>query len=54
MILEMDFPEPAAIDACLASPIRPESHAATIEVMKLVVGCLYHLVTEARALSPSV
>ncbi len=26
MILEMDFPDQAALDACLASPIRPESH----------------------------
>ncbi len=53
MILEMDFPDQAAIDACLASPIRPESHAATVEVMKLFDGRFYHLVTEARVLSPS-
>ncbi len=53
MILEMDFPNQAAIDACLASPIRPESHAATVEVMKLFDGRFYHLVADATVLSPS-
>jgi hypothetical protein len=53
MILEMDFPDMAAIEACLASPIRPESHAATMEVMKLFDGRFYHLVTEATVLSPA-
>ena len=50
MILEMDFPNQAALDACLASPIRPESHAATEAVMTLFDGRFYHLVGEARAL----
>ena len=54
MILEMDFPDQAAIDACLASPIRPESHNATVEVMKLFNGRFYHLVAEATELAPSV
>ncbi len=53
MILEMDFPDQAAIDACLASSIRPESHAATVEVMKLFEGRFYHLVTEATVLPPA-
>ena len=53
MILEMDFPDQAAIDACLASSIRPESHAATEEVMKLFEGRFYHLVAEAKVLDPA-
>jgi hypothetical protein len=53
MILEMDFPDQAAIDACLASPIRPESHAATVEVMKLFDGRFYHLVADATVLPPA-
>ncbi len=53
MILEMDFPDMAAIEACLASPIRPESHAATLEVMKLFEGRFYHFVAEATVLSPA-
>ena len=53
MILEMDFPDQEAIDDCLASAIRPESHAATVEVMKLFDGRFYHLVAEAAVLAPS-
>ena len=53
MILEMDFPDMAAIDACLASPIRPESHQATLEVMKLFDGRFYHLIGEITALAPA-
>ena len=53
MILEMDFPDMQAIEDCLASPIRPESHAATLEVMKLFDGRFYHLVSEAAVLTPA-
>ena len=53
MILEMDFPDQAALDVCLASSIRPESHAATVEVMKLFEGRFYHLVAEAKVLDPA-
>ena len=53
MILEMDFPDMAAIEDCLASSIRPESHAATEQVMKLFNGRFYHLVTEAKVLTPA-
>ena len=53
MILEMDFSDQAAIDACLASNIRPESHAATEEVMRLFEGRFYHMVTEATVLPPA-
>ena len=52
MILEMDFADMAAIERCMASPIRPESHAATVEVMKLFDGRFYHLVAEASVLAP--
>ncbi len=50
MILEMDFADMAAIERCLASSIRPESHAATVEVMKLFDGRFYHLMGEATTL----
>ena len=52
MILEMDFADQAAIDRCLASPIRPESHAATERVMTLFDGRFYHLIAEATVLPP--
>ena len=53
MILEMDFPDMAAIDACIASTIRPEAHAATEKVMTLFDGRFYHYVTEATVLPPA-
>ena len=51
MILEMDFPDQAAINACLASPVRTESRAATQAVMALFEGRYYHLVTQATSLT---
>ena len=53
MILEMDFPDMDAIEACLASPVRTEAKAATERVMTLFEGSYYHLVTEARTLDPA-
>ncbi len=53
MILEMDFPDMKAIEACLASSIRPESHEATEKVMTLFDGRFYHYVTEATVLAPA-
>ena len=52
-ILEMDFSDQQALDACLASSIRPESHAATEAVMTLFDGRFYHLVNEAAVLAPA-
>ena len=53
MILEMDFEDMKAIEDCMASKIRPESHAATEAVMQLFDGRFYHLVAEATVLDPA-
>lgn len=53
MILEMDFPDMAAIEDCLASPIRPKAHAATEAVMQLFDGRFYHFIAEARSVPPA-
>ncbi len=50
MILEMDFPSMAAIKNALDSPLRPQAHAATLEVLRLFEGRFYHLINESRAL----
>jgi hypothetical protein len=50
MILEMDFPDQAALEACLASSARPAAHAKTEEVMTLFEGRFYHLVADAKTL----
>ena len=44
---------PIAIDECMASAIRPQSHDATEKVMTLFEGRFYHYVTEATVLAPS-
>lgn len=51
LVLEMDFPDMQAIEACLASSIRPEAHAATEKVMMLFEGRLYHCIGDARVLA---
>lgn len=53
MILEMDFEDMKAIEDCMASKIRPESHAATEKVMQLFDGRFCHLVAEATVLAPN-
>ena len=53
MILEMDFPDMKAIEECMASKIRPESHKATENVMTLFEGRFYHYVTAATVVSPT-
>ncbi len=53
MILEMDFPDMAAIEDCLASSIRPQAHAKTEEVMQLFDGRFYHFVAQARTVDPA-
>ena len=51
MTLEVDFPDMEAMEDCLASSIRPESHAKTIDVMQLFDGRFLHFVAQARSLS---
>ncbi len=53
ILLEMDFPDMKAVDECMASKIRPESHEATERVATLFEGRFYHYVTEAKVLSPA-
>lgn len=50
IIFEMDFLDQAALEACLASAIRPESHAATEAVMRMLESRFHQLVSEARTL----
>lgn len=53
MIMEMDFSDRASMRESLASPIREEAHAATLEVMRLFEGRFYHLVAEADTFGPA-
>ncbi len=52
-ILEIDFPDQVALEACPADGIRNEAHAAALAAMKLLNGRFYHPVTEATVLPPA-
>lgn len=49
MILAINYPDLAAVDAALASPVRAEARAATEEVLsRFFVGRIHHHVTIAN------
>ena len=50
MVLEMDFPDLAAIHDCLASDIKTEAHDATLAVLKPFSGRFFHVVCDSRRL----
>ncbi len=46
MIQQIDYPSMAALEEALASPVRTESRAVTMELMQMFEGRLYHVVSE--------
>jgi hypothetical protein len=46
MIQQIDYPSMAALEEALASPVRAESRAVTMELMQMFEGRLYHIVSE--------
>jgi hypothetical protein len=46
MIQQIDYPSIAALEEALASPVRTESRAVTMELMQMFEGRLYHIVSE--------
>jgi hypothetical protein len=49
MILAVSYPDVAAVDAALASPVRTRARAATESVMaRFFTGRIHHHVTEAE------
>jgi hypothetical protein len=53
MILAVDYPDLAAVDAALASPVRAQSRAATEAVLaRFFTGRVHHHVTSAHAHAP--
>lgn len=53
MILAVNYPDCAAVDAALASPARTEARAATEAVLsRFFTGRIHHHVTEAHEFEP--
>jgi hypothetical protein len=48
MIQQIDYPSLAALEEAIASPIRSEARAVTMELMKLFEGRFYHVVGDAK------
>jgi hypothetical protein len=53
MIQQIDYPSLAALDEALASPIRTQARAITLELMEMFEGRFYHLISEGNAVEPA-
>ena len=49
MIQQIDYPSFEAMEAAIASPVRAEARAATLELMEMFEGRFYHVVSEGNA-----
>jgi hypothetical protein len=52
MAQQIDYPSQAALEEALASPIRAEARALTLELMQMFEGRFYRVVSEANSLQP--
>jgi hypothetical protein len=50
MIQQIDYPSVAALEAALASPVRAQARAITLELMAMFEGRFYHVVSGVNAL----
>ena len=53
MIQQIDYPSLAALDEAMASPIRTQARAITLELMEMFEGRFYHLISEGNAVEPA-
>ena len=53
MIQQIDYPSQAALEEAIASPIRAEARAVTLELMEMFEGRFYHVVSEGNAVEHS-
>jgi hypothetical protein len=49
VIQQVDYPSMAALEQAIASPIRTQARAITLELMKMFEGRLYHVVSDRSA-----
>lgn len=53
MIQQIDYPSMAALEAAIASPVRDQARAITMELMEMFDGRFYHLISGANAVEPA-
>jgi hypothetical protein len=47
MIQQVDYPSKAHLEAAIASPVRAQARAVTLELLEMFEGRFYHLIGEA-------
>jgi hypothetical protein len=50
MIQQIDYPSMAALEEAIASPVRTQARAVTIELMEMFEGRFYHVLSEGSDL----
>lgn len=50
MIQQIDYPSMAALEEAVASPVRTEARAVTMELMEMFEGRFYHVLSEGNDL----
>ena len=45
MIQQIDYPSVADVEAALASPVRSQARAVTLEILEMFEGRFYHLIS---------
>ena len=53
MIQQIDYPSLAALEEAIASPVRAQARAVTLELMEMFEGRFYHVVSEGNAVEHS-
>lgn len=52
MIQQIDYPSFEAMEQAIASPIRAQARAVTLELMEMFEGRFYHVVSDGDAAEP--
>ena len=53
MIQQIDYPSIEAMEAAIASPVRAQARAVTMELMEMFEGRFYHVVSQGNAVEPA-
>ena len=49
MIQQVDYPSKAHLEEAIASPVRAQARAVTLELLEMFEGRFYHLISEAAS-----
>ena len=52
MIQQIDYPSMADLEAAIASPVRTQARAVTMELMEMFDGRFYHVLSQSNGVEP--